>query len=297
MLRIAYRLGSGASTGLPKPRYGPPPETSSPPITMKINCLPVVPRATFGLRRKVLAAALVFMVEAASPVVHAAVTVLSHNSRIYGSWWESVIIYEDGFYPDANPPYTSYYETGSFDLSSSSAAPLSMQVTSAPFKQVYGKATTSSFSLDMMAYAEAEGLLGDSDNYLIINAQTITRFKPRGTHLTLGGSGITEYVYDPIQQGVWLRLRDVTSGATLLNEFDPWPEREEYKSFSFTVDPTHEYELDHGGFIIAFDSDDTLLTSRLELASVPDGGHGTGVVALAVWAAAVRARRRSVPAA
>jgi hypothetical protein len=89
-----------------------------------------------------------------------------------------------------------------------------------------------------------------------------------------------------------LRLRDVTAGESLLNVIDLWPEDEGNESFSFTVDPAHEYELDHGGFIIAFDSKDALITSRLELASVPEGGQGTGVVALAVWVAAVWGRRR-----
>jgi len=258
---------------------------------MKTDFLPDVPPATFRSSKKLLAAALLFLAGAATPVAQGALTILSQDSRIYGSWKESGALDENGGLAfDRDGFFTLFDTEQSFDWSSSAAVPLHKEIASAPFKFVAGRATTSSFSLDMNA--DAWPSIDGNEGYLALAAQTITRFKPQGTRLTLEASGSAYYSYFDEEQDVWLRLRDVTSGETLLNVVDLWPWAEETASFSFTVDPAREYELDHGGFIIAFDAKDAQLTSRLEVASVPDHGQGTGAVALAVLVGAALARRR-----
>lgn len=225
------------------------------------------------------------------PAAQGSVLVLSQESRIFGSWMESGYVDGNGdLVPSSNESgqavsgVSFFKRTRSFDTTSTSAASLGEEVKSEPFGFTAGSATTRSFYLAMSGYAVPYYVEGIQMN-LEVTANTATRFRPLGTRLTLEAEGYVVYNYWDEEQDFWLRLMNVTTGERLLYVHDMWPSGaygglENKQSFSFSVNPDHEYELDHGGFFIAFDAKDVSGMSQLRLHSVPEHGDGAGWVAL-----------------
>lgn len=206
-----------------------------------------------------------------------AVVVLSQYSHIYGSWREAGWIDENGRLTQPGEGGTPFETTSSFYHSSSGADPLAAAVRSEPFGFTSGRATTASFSLSLSA--DADPIFWGIEMGLDLNAQTLTRFRPEGSRLSLSAEGGASYNYYPHEQNVWLSLRDLTTGEILLSVNDIWPNNgDATKNYSFAVHPSHEYELDHGGFIFAFDAKEARLRSSLNLESVPESGPGLGLI-------------------
>lgn len=223
-------------------------------------------------------AAFVFFLNAAGGVAHAVgIQWLSVDYSLKGSWNEtSHILHNDG---------TSSQLTaqGNYSTTSQKNAPFSADLTSRK-----GRATVSSsmnrtgdmLSFMSSGYASPWGVVlpnpNEPDGFMIIDARITSTstaswtFQPLYDTLTVDLSFAQLYNYYENEQGLELRLTDLTTGTSLL---EPWTSGDFFfdwqGQFQFAVTPHHQYKFFVSFWIDAWDAKyvDQRLSAHLNSAS------------------------------
>ncbi|MGA4578919.1 VPDSG-CTERM sorting domain-containing protein [Limisphaera sp. VF-2] len=216
------------------------------------------------------------------------------SSQVRGEWLELW----------SEPEGNARGEAGVFRHHSSDASMLFWRAASEPFGWSAAQGALGPFSLWMTAYSApsdlpmAGGAMGNlAGSGLSVAAESRTRFVASAPTLAFTLQAEAYWNYSAQEQDMSLVLRDLTLDEVLLRwQLADHPEATVASSYSFTINPAHEYEMILSGWVNAWDAKDAWLRlwvgwdtpgGALRIARVPDAGSTAALLILGaggLWA-------------
>ena len=209
----------------------------------------------------------------------ACIDITSQSSRVTGEWLE--------LWEDAEGRLRG--EAGILQHARTDAGMLFWNAGSAPHGWSWAQGALGPFSLWVNAYSApydlpmADGTVGNlPGGGLSVAAESRTRFLVNAPALSFTLQAEAYWNYSAQEQDMTLVLRDLTLDEVLLRwQLVDAPETKISQSYSFQVDPTHEYEMVLSGWVEAWDAKDVWLrlwvgwdavSKDLRMARIPDVG-------------------------